>query len=604
MAATHRYIANTALPYVSNTNVVTEGLYFRDGSNVMTSVNNTAERRPGFPVYTTDAFTFNIKRFFAWKRWGGDWYVMANTTSATTGTSQVRKQQVGTDSDLSNIVFTSSVDTAFDFVVSNNTTYYGNGEDMRKYNATTESKWGIATPAAVVTTSLITSGSLTSTIGYLYVACFKNSTTGHVSSPSPVLAARVSATSQNINVSGNTSTDPQVDQVALFRTTDGGSIYFEHPSSPVAYATWVASGLTDSSADTALTSVQAPLHGFNNPPPRGKSCVWYAGRIWTTSSDRVNFSGFEEINIGVKEEAWPEFNFYPMGAETTGLGVTENALMMFTANDVFRLTGDSLDTFRRETAFRNAGTYQHPTITGNGKIVAWLDAKNVIRITDGYSMEEISIPIRPDIKSIVQASAQMAFYDNGIYQWLVLMDGGAGKLRVYDLDTGQWMVPWDISNITAIHQGDTAQGTVKLFLGRAGKPLALNATAYADETVAYSAYLTTNAFSLLPEAPPSAMANFERIVVERDAHAISSIGLLVDEDPGTGSPSFTSLNGPIAPTNQTQGTNLVEDGYWSLDNIPSVSRYASAKISWTASAQNFRLYSVDVVTKVVGDTDI
>jgi hypothetical protein len=602
MAVQHRYISNTALPYISNTNVVTDGVYFRTGSNVMTSVSQYAERRPGFPVYTANTGLADIKRFFTWRRWGADWYAMMGTvtSSTTTGNSLVYKQRVGTDATFSSI-YTSSTATAFDFAVSNNSTFFGNGVDMQKYDGTTVSNWGIGTPASAITSSLVTSGSLTATIGYLYVVCFSSSTSTHVGSPSPFLSTRIVPDAQNINVSGNTTIDPQVTQVRVFRTTDGGSVYFEHPSSPVVYSTWVSSGLTDSSADTALLSTEAPLAGFNNRPPQSKSCAFYAGRIWTTSSSSVNFSGFEEINIGVKEEAFPEFNNFSFGAETTGIGVTENSLLVFTAHTVFRITGDSLDTFHRETAFSNAGTHNNATVTSNGKVVAWLDSTNIIRVSDGFSMEEVSIPIRPDLQNINHDLAQMTFYDNGVYQWLILLDGGNDKMYAHNLDTGHWNVPWDLTDITAISHGETSAGAAQLFVGRNGKPLALSTTAYTDESATYPASITTNAFNVLSDSDPDADAAVDTLVIERDSHVIDSVGLLTDEDPGTGSPTFTTLTSSTNPTNRTQGTNLVEKHFHT--EYGPVSRRISTQISWTGSAQNFKWYSIDVVSQVMGDTD-
>ena len=601
MAVQHRYISNTALPYISNISVVTDGIYFRTGSNVMTSIANYAERRPGFPAYNADRLN-ETKRYFTWRRWASDWYVMlcTVTSSTTTGNSVVYKQQVGTDATFSSI-YTSSKAIPFDFTLSNNFAFFGNGVNMQKYDGSSVTNWGIGTPASTITSSLITSGSLTATIGYLYVICFSNSSTGHVGSPSSFLSTRIVPSSQDVNVSGNTTTDGQVDQVRVFRTTDGGSIYFEHPSSPVDYSTWVSSGLDDSSADTALTSTLAPLAGFNNRPTPSKACTWYAGRIWTTSSSRVSFSGFEEINLGVPEEAFPEFNFFPFGAETTGLGATENALLVFTANNIYRITGDSLDTFHRETAFANAGTHNHATITSNGKVVAWLDAKNIVRVSDGYSMEEVSVPIRPDIQDINHDLAQMSFYDDGVSQFLVLMDGGNDKLYVHDLDQNQWMPPWDISTVTALHAGEVAAGSQKLFLAKNGRILTLNRSSYLDEGSAFTASVTTNAFAVLPDADPNADAAVETLVIERDKHAISTVGVLTDEDPVTDSPTFTTLTNSTDPVNRTQGTNLVEKHF--PTEYGPVSRRIAAQITWTSSNQNFKLYSMDVVTRVMGDTD-
>ena len=84
----------------------------------------------------------------------------------------------------------------------------------------------ITTTGAVPPGSLTGSYTITSYLGVSYAYCFYNSETGHVSTASPVSPYTGPQTGVNITITGNGSTDPQVDTIQLYRTTDGGASYF------------------------------------------------------------------------------------------------------------------------------------------------------------------------------------------------------------------------------------------------------------------------------------------------------------------------------------------------------------------------------------------
>lgn len=589
MAKQHRLLENTALPYITNASPLDRRPRFVAGNNVLTSTKGFAERRFGFATRTADTFDQNIARLYTWRRWGGAFFEMLNITGG--GESVVYKREIGTDSTFQELHTDSSSTNRFDFVTANNHVFFGNGVDMMKYDGTDLTNWGITAPSAAVSIAL-GAGALTATVGYQYVICWENSSTGHLSSPSPVSALTVPS-SQNVTITGNTTSDGQVDKVRVYRTTDGGSIFFEHPSSPVAYATWTASGLTDSSADTALGSTLAPLANYNNRPTAGRGFAFYAGRIWWVDDDTLYYTGFEEINNGVPEESAPPVNYYPFGEELTGCYALKNALLVFGINTIFVVTGDSLTTFHRDTLGMNAGCFHFPTICGTENTCAFLDASNTIRLTDGLTLQELSLPIRPDIASITHASAAMAFHDDGIRHWLVLMDGGASKLRVYDQDTQQWMPPWSLTGLQAIHSGSTAVGTKSLLLGRSKKPLIMDTSTYQDEGSSAAASATIGLIAVVPDDAIDQKNSVRRVIIERNSVALDTVNILTDEDPEGA--TFTSLTNTADPPYRTNGTNLVEKHY--LTDSGPICRRAAFKFDWAAANSNFKLFSVDVETE-------
>src|SRR5207249_4283183 len=104
----------------------------------------------------------------------------------TSTTSKVYKLKVGTDATFQ-LLLTSSSTEPFDFTVSADHVFFGNATDMKKYDGTTLTGWGITAPSNATSTALGSTG-LSPTVGYKYVIAWENSTTGHISSPSPLMA--------------------------------------------------------------------------------------------------------------------------------------------------------------------------------------------------------------------------------------------------------------------------------------------------------------------------------------------------------------------------------------------------------------------------------
>ena len=142
----HRVLSNLALPYITNISPASTEPHYTSGStDILTSINGYAERRPGFAnTIETAPTTFNnLQRLFTWDRFDGTFFVMACDVNAS-GFAQVFKMQVGTDNSFSSI-FTDTAGTPFDFVVSNNTLYFSNGHVAKKWDPINGvSNWGIA----------------------------------------------------------------------------------------------------------------------------------------------------------------------------------------------------------------------------------------------------------------------------------------------------------------------------------------------------------------------------------------------------------------------------------------------------------------------------
>ncbi len=589
----HNRIESTALPYVSNASITEARPHWVDGSHdTLASIRGWTERRPGFTAFTADNYAIPITRWYTWQKWDGSFFVMISSNNGA-GSTQIYKLKVGTDATFQSIATVGSTGP-FDFVEANNNVYMGDGDSTLRYDGTNSFQWGVVGPGtSVPTTSNASSGLVPATISHKYIYAYGVSATGYISDVSGPSVA-ITTPLRQWDITGARSIDTQVDLVHIYRTEDGGSVYLEIPASPIANPGSGAWTVRDNAADTSLLqSSPAPFPGVNSPPPKLKGLKFWNGRIWGFKEDSVYFSTYEECTTSVPTECFGTklTNSFSFGAQVLGLGVTPDFLVVFTTRGIHKIGGDSLNTFTRSTLSKVMGVRNHMAIAEYDDHLSWLDISNTIQSTDGYTIakDDISLPIRPDIASIDHSQAQLTAYTTGTYRWLVLCDGGAQKLRVFDINMSQWNPPWNVSNIHSVYSGQTAAGTVQLFLGRNNKPLVLDTTLNRDESVAFTAELYTNLFSINKENPTSSGV-MQYVSVERNAVELADVAYLTDEDYRTGTYTSIFANETDA-SNRTPGTDLVEKWYGA--NTPSAQR-VSAYFKWDAENSRFVIYALDI----------
>lgn len=611
----HRTVANAAVPYAPGQNPISDIVSLGAGADLIAVIDALSkqgwyERRPGFSAAlegTPTTFSNSVKRLFGWRKWAGSFYVMANEVSGSQ--SKVYYFQVGTSTSFT-LLFTSTSTEPFDFVVSNNYIYFANGTDAKKWDATTLSKWGIesaASHALIEWTAIgVTPGGAVIgpavNGGWTYSWAWGNSITGHMGSPVTLTTTYNAGVSYayisvNSRVGYVPPADTQINCVHIFRSTDGGNgVLYELPNSPVALGSYNASwSLNDTALDSALTGTKIYVPSTtNDPAPAIKGVVPYASRIWGFINNTVRFTGFEEIiNDYVEEECWPLNNTFSFPDEVIGIAPVADGLLVYTPGRIYKITGDSLDTFRKLPLFAHMGLRQRATLTPVGDSVAWLDSDNTIRVTDGHSVDEPGFPIRSDIATITHASASMTYHTDGKRRFLVLVDGGASKTRVYDIDLQLWMPPWSVSG-NAIASIETAAGTWTLLLAHtSGKVLKNLFSAYTDNGSTYTPSATHGLVGLVKDTA-GYVGTVEYLSVESDGTQPTTVQILGDEDASTG--TFTDITANAqTPGQRTQGTNLKEVWYYARTS-PAPSRRIAVKFTWANSSANFKLYGWDIAS--------
>lgn len=505
------------------------------------------------------------------------------------GKAKVYKMVYGTDP-VPQLIFTSVSSEPFDFIISNNTCYFGNGTEMQKYDSASVTNWGIVSPAAGPGIALV-SGSQNVYTSWCYCYTYYNSNTGHESSPSPISACSGVFSSKNVNVTVVASTDPQVTNIRVYRTPDGGAQdpaeMQEISNSPFPNN---STTVTDSTPDASLSIRVAPEFLRNDPPPPSKGFVAYAGRIWGFLNNQTYYSGLEEIANGVPEESWPsglDGNNYPWDKEVQGHAALIDGIAVFTASRIYKIEGDSLDTFRRYMLLDKRGTRSRTAVTSLGGSVAWLDTSNTVWISD---MGEVGLPIRPDLQNVNPSTAYIAIHISGIYHWLVLLDGTNGLLYVYDLDLQQWMPPWTVGTGAALFSGETSVGLINLMFARHGtRAMQLVSGTYQDDGSNYSVPMKTNMYRLTPDNNPAFQGVHAWSEIKTDTSIPTQVLQLTDDDPRTAQYKDITANGEPSP-NIAQGGDMLTTRWTAYDQKAQL---MSMQFIWPAVNTNFHLYQMD-----------
>jgi hypothetical protein len=210
---------------------------------------------------------------------------------------------------------------------------------------------------------------------------------------------------KTVSVGYTASGDAQVTHIKIYRTLDGGNTAPEK----MRLLTTVVNGTStysDTTSDTTLAAVTttAPAALSNDPPPASTPLAWHAGRIWMYINAKTHFTAFEEAKNGVPEESVPSAtstvnaagNVYNWNSEVTSLAAMEDGIAVYLGGRVWKVEGDSLDSFRRYRLLDKRGARAAFAVTSLGSTLAWIDSSRQIWVSD---LGEIGKDIRTDIKS-------------------------------------------------------------------------------------------------------------------------------------------------------------------------------------------------------------
>lgn len=388
----------------------------------------------------------------------------------------------------------------------------------------------------------------TAEIGYRYKYCYGNSYSGHISSPSlpsyyapPVgqpggtVDGLIVPNNQRIAVYLQPSTDPQVTDIHVFRSTDGGGEpFFECVNSPVPNNLPVdASGriefpdLTYSDNQLQIANICPDPH-FNDPPQGGAiDPVWYAGRLWMHRGNQLFFASGPDVTMGNGEEAWyPVYRFALPNGQIVRKFATPNGLLLVLNDDISIARGISTASFIVTDFAKDIGMRAWTAADTDGTNVYMYSSDRQFLLVNPNGFTSISPNVADTISMIDPTKAYVSMFRyTALENWIFLGDGST-TIYPYNAELGAWATKQQpVQGVGAIGTVETSPGVFQFWRSRpiVGAGPGLDAvisfrdpTMFADEGLTYPCSAT---FGPIPVADFLTLSQLRDIVL---AHAATT----------------------------------------------------------------------------------
>lgn len=549
-----------------------------DGLNVEISNKNTLITRPGFSLLTTIPGGYTPIKMYTAIMPGGNVYLYDTTTAVLADFSGIHT------------LFTKSVSGPHSrfFTVGSNTFIGTNSTVPKVWDGNTAhaaDNLGIATPTVTPSLTLNSGSTIKATQGWTYVYCFASSKYGHVSTASSVSASTGIGQWASITVSGQGSSDPQVDTIQIYRTTDGGAIYeFLGSVANPGASTFT---FTDNFKDSALNPfILAPQNGINNPPPSNfagnSGFAYHAGRIWGASNNILYFSAGPDCTNGNGLMAFPPLNYFQFPDNVQRIVPYSNGLLVFTLTNLYAILGTSSSTFYPKLQQAGMGITSYYCVDTNGtEIYVYTYKGQFLLISPSAGIIDCGFAIGDKLGN--NFGAFVSYYANGEDDAVYISNGTNSIYRLNPHQYPEGNFCWSpVSQPTGGLVSMVATCTnfnvpVLAITTSSGTVLMRDTTVATDNGSSFATSFTVGPIGL---AMPGEIAEIESISLESTATGNRpTVSVLNNEISGT----FTALPNYVADPNELPAfASFHSDKYYLAQAISGLSRQMQIKVAYTA----------------------
>lgn len=562
------------------------------GLNMEVSNKNTLVTRPGFSLFHNDATSTAIGVYSAVMP-AGTSVLYDNTTDITTSPSLTIY-----------IKPSSAVGQHTRMLTVGNYTFLGtaNEPNPRVWDGSSGivDYLGIIAPAVAPSISPNAGSGMTANTGWQYVYCYNSPKYTHVSTASPVSASSGPGTWASITVSGPRSTDPQVTQIQIYRTPDGGSTFefLGQVANP-------ASGnftYTDTAHDSSLNPfILAPQNGANNPPlanAAGSSgWAYYAGRLWYGVANTLYFSGGPDTTNGNGLMAFPTSNYFTFPDSIQRLVPYANGLLVFTTKDIWAILGTSATTFYPKLQQSGLGVNQWFCVDVNGsEIYVFTNRRQFVMISPSSGVVDVGFPIGDKLGAFNPATTYVAYYTNGEDDGVYVCDGSSQIYRMNPHQYPEGNICWSpvsqpVGGCYYLIAGYDSTNTPTLFTLDSSRfnVLKRNTAVTQDNGSSYASNVAIGPISL---AMPGDLALVRSVTVESSAVGNRpSVSVLTNEVSG----SFTTLTNFVADPPQLPAfSSYHSDRYYINQSESGLCRQVQLQISYATENAQHEIYGFSV----------
>jgi len=452
--------------------------------------------------------------------------------------------------------------------------------------------FGVGGPAVTVSGS---AGTMTAQNGYQYVFCYGNSNSGHVSSPTPPSNSTGPFTNKlNVAITLTASTDPQVNQIRVFRTTDGGGQpFFELPNSPFPNT---SGNVTDNAVDSALQIANiAPLPKFNDPPPAGLlDPVWYAGRLWGHVANALFFASGPDITMGNGQEAWFPVYVFTLPTAIIRKFPLPNGMLVVTVDDIYVVRGIDTTSFTVNEFMRDIGMRNWNAADSDGSNIYLYTTDRQTLLINANGIQSISSNISDVVANVDPSAAYMTTFRYTARNTMLFLGDGTTNIYPYNLQQQAWCpIQTPAGGVQAIGAIETQLGVWQMLRGKnvAGQTVAQRSiTNFTDEGTAFTCSAT---FGPIPLADMLMLAQVKDIAIATAAgQSAVTVSVLANEISGT----FQGLGLPTSsepPELSATPSQSFTANRYSLQNsaLPELMNFIFMQLSWASAGTADELYA-------------
>lgn len=261
-------------------------------------------------------------------------------------------------------------------------------------------------------------------ITYMYT--YYSSVTGFESAASPFTENVEIYEGSAVTVSGFApSVNSTVDTIRVYRL--GGDLT---NFTLVGEKANTSAAFTDNFSDTAIAGNDLMLNFDFIPPPQNLNYLTlYSFSLFASNGNVLYFSNY------ASPDQWSEFNSFNFPDSITGMGSTQNGLLVFTRNQTYLIRGTDSSNFSKTLIHTSLGCVTHSTIQYLNNNLVWLSTDGILG-SNGASITNITevylgrLSITP-YNSVVYNSQYFLFHSTGT----IVVDLRTGVAKIYNIDT-------------------------------------------------------------------------------------------------------------------------------------------------------------------------
>ncbi len=359
------------------------------------------------------------------------------------------------------------------------------------------------------------SGTFSAVNGYSYVYAYGNSSSGEISNATQVSTNTGPFTNvAYVGVGVTASTDPQVNQIRVYRTTDsgGGNQFFEISNSPFPNTTTT---IQDTTPDTSLqVTSQAEINLGNTPPPVGLTNMeWFAGRMWGSLANILFAStGPETLSGQAPNSNWnPQFQYVLPGGAIVRNVAGPNGMLVFTFDDCFIVRGTDITNYTVNEFVKDFGVRTYNAVDTDGTNLYVFTSDRQFILVSASGAQDIGLPIGDQLLNVDPSKVYVKVNRYGLDAIVRILDTVNNISYDYNLNQQCWNLPGilQLQACSAVGSVESSPGVWWLVMGytRSGT----SALAYRDLTTFQDvgiSYQPNAVFGSIQLADPGTLAKF------------------------------------------------------------------------------------------------